>query len=403
MKKIILTLLLLSGLAGARAQIGTDFGVNMFMTMGGGMSIYKNGDAPVQTGFSGGIGVGKWILTPLAGRVNLDFMELPSVQDPAYTASFAMASMQFLWDPMATFSRVRQWRVNFYPMIGLGIAFRSAFSTETTSYPTDRDVQGSLGLHLTCDLGSGWDFFLEPRCFFFPDHFDAGGEGNYMGSVTVGFNHRFTESPYSRRTEFESRSQGDDWFLGFGIGPNYSAFELFSNPNNGGLTMLGVSPELMFGRNFSNFWTIRFEFTGLTAHEQFDTVRQEAGDSYTYTMLHADVMMNLSHLFNFKRGVRFNVLPYLGAGSIWRYDNIMFDMAADFGVMGRYYVNHKSDFYVDLKYLMIPPRIAGGIGPKGDIYGVGILSLTFGYIYNFGSSSTRYRMPVNSVIDCPSY
>lgn len=398
MKKIVITLLLsCMALTGVRAQIGTDFGVNMFITMNGGMSFYKSGSQPLVSGFAGGIGVGKWILNPLAGRVCLDFMTSPSFKHDNVTVSNAAASMEFLWDPMATFSRVRDWRVNVYPIIGLGIIFQSGYSDGETIHGTDREVQSMLGLNVPVRLGMGWDAYLEYKCYFLPESFDGVGR-DFMHTATIGINHRFTESPYTRRTEFESRSTSEDWFLGFGIGPNYSAFDLFNNDHLGGLSMLGVAPEAMFGRNFSNYWTIRFELTGLSAHEQFDTVRQEPGDGYTFTMLHADVMMNLSHLFNFKRGVKWNFLPYLGAGAIWRYDNIRFDMAADFGVMARRYVSRQGDFFIDLKYLMVAPRIGGGMGPNHDLYGVGIPSLTFGYIHNFGVSSTRYRMPVNT---CP--
>ncbi|MBQ1636039.1 MAG: hypothetical protein II102_05505, partial [Bacteroidales bacterium] len=62
MKKIIISLLLIAACFTGRAQIGTDFGVNMFMNMGGGVSMYKNSDSPLLNGFSGGISVGKWIL-----------------------------------------------------------------------------------------------------------------------------------------------------------------------------------------------------------------------------------------------------------------------------------------------------------------------------------------------------
>ena len=391
-------MLLLASVAGAHAQIGTDFGVNMFVTLNGGMSFYKSGEAEMGSGFAGGIGVGKWILSPLAGRVDLDFMTAPSPQNPDVTASYAAATMEFLWDPMSTFARIRNSKVNIYPIIGLGVIFRAGDNT----HPTDREVQGMLGLNVPVHLSLGWDAYLEYKCFFMPETFDAGGH-TFMQTATVGFNHRFTESPFTRRTEFESRDVSDDWFLGFGIGPNYSLFDLFSNKHLGGLSMIGVAPEAMFGRNFSNFWTIRFELTGLSAHEMFDTVKEEPGDGYTFTMLHADVMMNLSHLLNFKRGVKWNFLPYLGAGAIWRYDNPMFDMAADFGIMARRYINAKGDFFIDLKYLLVAPRIGGGTGPSGDLYGVGIPSLTFGYIYNFGSSSTRYRIPAHAIIDCPSY
>ena len=76
MKKIIISLLLIAACFTGRAQIGTDFGVNMFMNMGGGVSMYQYADNPLHTGFSGGISVGKWILSPLAARITLDFQTL---------------------------------------------------------------------------------------------------------------------------------------------------------------------------------------------------------------------------------------------------------------------------------------------------------------------------------------
>ena len=172
--------------------------------------------------------------------------------------------------------------------------------------------------------------------------------------------------------------------------------------------MYGVAPEVMFGRNYSNFWTIRFQLGGLTAHEPYDTINDEAGESYTFSTLHADLMVNLTHALKFRRGKKLNVLPYLGAGAIWRYDDLKFDMAADAGIMFRYYVGIHSDFYVDLKYTMVTPRIGGGTGPESAVGGsalkpaqfwVGLPSLTVGYIYNFGHSTTRYRLPAHWCAD----
>ena len=163
----------------------------------------------------------------------------------------------------------------------------------------------------------------------------------------------------------------------------------------------------MFGRNCSNFWTIRFELTGLTAHGPYDTINEQAGDGYTFGMLHSDVMLNLTHAIKFTRGKKLNVLPYLGAGMVWRFDKPQFDMGADFGVMLRYYIGRRSDLYADLKYLMVPPRIGGGIGPEGPLPGifgynvvwVGLPSITLGYIYNFGTNTTRYRLPAHWCAD----
>ena len=97
MKKIVITLLLsCMALTGIRAQIGTDFGVNMFVTLNGGLSYSKDVNSEFKPGFAGGIGVGKWILTPLAGRVDLDFMTGPSMRLPEHTVSYAAATMEFL-------------------------------------------------------------------------------------------------------------------------------------------------------------------------------------------------------------------------------------------------------------------------------------------------------------------
>ncbi len=394
MKKIIISVMLALGLAAAHAQIGTDFGVNMFMTMGGGVSYYQNQSRDAAPGFSGGIAVGKWILSPLAGRVGLDFQSVPMKNNAEENYTFASASMEFLWDFNSTFTRIKHWRVNFYPMIGLGVFFRSAYYDEGHSHGTDREVHGLLGFNMPVRISGGWDAFLEYKCYFLPSHYDgSNGKPVYMHSLTAGVTHNFTESPFHRRTEHESRNTSEDWFVGVGIGPNYSAFDLFSNPHHGGLAMVGVAPEVMFGRNFSNFWTIRFEATGLTGHEAYDTVLREAGDAFTFTMIHADVMMNLSHALDFKRGAHWSIMPYLGAGVIWRYDNVRFDMAADFGLFFRRYISHEGDLFVDVKYIMAAPRIGGGKVPSGNIYGFGIPSVTVGYIHNFGQSSTRYRIP----------
>ena len=395
MKKIIISLLLIAACFTGRAQIGTDFGVNMFMNMGGGVSMYQYADNPLHTGFSGGISVGKWILSPLAARITLDFQTLSKTEDLDANAAFASTGVEFLWDFTSTFMRIRNWRINVYPMIGLGVFLRTAHVIDGHTYGTDREVHGLLGLHVPVRISGGWSAFAQYKCYFLPTYGYLESEVATMHSITGGFTYNFTETPFHRRTEHESRSTDEDWFAGFGLGANYSSFDLFTNPHHGGLAMLGVAPEIMFGRNFSNFWTIRFEATGLTAHEKYDTVLGEAGKGYTFTMVHADLMTNLSHLFNFKRGAYWSIMPYLGAGAIWRYDDVKFDMAADFGLFLRRYISREGDLFGDLKYIMMAPRIGGSTGPSGSIYGVGLPSITVGYIHNFGHSSTRYRQPYN--------
>ena len=111
-------------------------------------------------------------------------------------------------------------------------------------------------------------------------------------------------------------------------------------------------------------------------------------------------MINLSHLGQFKRGPKWSIMPYLGAGPALRFkDNLSLNVAADGGLFCRHYIDEMGDFFFDLKYIMVPPRFAGSSGPSGSIFGVGYLTATVGYIANFGRTTTRYRMPVNQCND----
>lgn len=383
-------------LSPCRAQVGTDFGVNMFMSMGGGVSIYDNPHNDSPSGFAGGFSIGKWILSPLAFRVSFDFMNVPyAYTGENYTASFALGTAEFLWDFNSTFSHIKHWKLNFYPMLGLGLSFRSAGG----NHGTDHEFQGMLGGHLAWRFAKTWELYFQGKVHFFPEASEGGG--SYLTGLTFGITKQFTESPFHRRTEHESRTVAEDWFMGFGIGPNFSSFTFeHIAPSDG---MWGIAPEIMFGRNYSNFWTIRFELDGLTAHERYDTVKGEPGKGYSFSTFHTDVMVNLTHALKFTRGKRLNVLPYLGAGLAWRYDQLAFDMSADFGLFFRYYLGYHGDLYLDLKYQMVTPRIGGSTGESGPgtglvsspILWVGLPSITVGYIYNFGHSTTRYRLPAH--------
>ena len=404
MKKLILVLLLTVACVPAFAQPGENFADNMFLSLKGGARVYSSPKNDSPWGFSGGFTVGKWICNPLAFRASLDFMTVANAStEQPYTATAILGSAEFMWDFMSTFFRIRHSRLNFYPMLGLGLVLLGG----DHDHRTDHDFQAMLGGHLAFRFSSGWDAFAEVKCNLFPEYFDNAGGSVNLWSFVVGVTRQFTETPFQRRTQYESRDVLEDWFFGAGVGPNFSSFT-FEHIDK--LGMYGVAPEIMFGRNYSNFWTIRFELAGLTAHERYDTINEEAGKGFTFSTFHADVMANLTHALRFTRGRKLNVLPYLGAGLVWRYDNPRFDMAADFGVMLRYYLGKRSDLYMDFKYAMVPPRIGGGAADAPDLPGlfgediiwVGLPSLTIGYIYNLGHSTTRYRLPAHwsPVIDC---
>lgn len=415
MKKLLLSLLMVGFVLGAKAQPAADN--TLFMSVNVGAAFYQHSGESQFSVPAGGLYIGRWLMRPLAFRVAADVAMAPShLQTKASdNALFLMGSAEFMWDVNATFFHV--YNKNFlypfpvYPLIGLGVVYRPEIKVDGETCQADNDFQAMLGFNLPVRLSTHWDAFMEYKCFFLPQSFDGSLNDNFLHTITLGLTRRWGDNPFHRRTQYESRSTNDDWFVGFGFGVSFSSFE-FEYVGNLDARLYNPTPELMIGRNWSDVWTIRFELSGFFARERahmVPTLNEEEtayndvltpGNWYTFNSLHTDFMVNLTHLFNFRRGVKWNFLPYLGAGPVWRYQaKPVFTVGADAGFMARRYIDNMGDFYIDLKYIIVPPRIGGETGPSGSIFGVGYPMLTFGYIHNFGHSTTRYRMPVNSTIN----
>jgi len=395
MKKLLLSALMLCATLGLTAQEndGLIYPNALFGSVNvGGLSYGHNGESSFGApsfGLSGGV----WMGSSLAVQLSADGALAPNTAGD--NSVFLFASGEVKWDVNSTFFHVYNknflWPVPFYPMFGMGIS--SCNLGDTTD--GDQAFHVMLGLQVPYRINNHIDAFLQYKCFFLRQGFDNSPGDNYMHTFGVGLLFSQLRDPFHRRTLYATRNQFEDWFFGIGIGPNYSAFDLFTNENLGGTSMIGVAPELMVGRNFSNIWTLRMQLAGLTGHEAYDTLNQAAGQSYRFSLIHADIMFNVSSLIWRQRGVRFNIMPYLGGGPVWRYDYLKFDIAADVGLFFRYYATVKSDIYLDARYTVVAPSIGGGRGPSGNYYGVGLPSVTVGYIYNFGQHTTRYRLPLN--------
>lgn len=368
---------------------------------------------------SGGIYLSRWLMKPLAFRVAAELVSGPAIttrDGGTATAMSFLGSAQFMWDVNATFFHVYnktfQYPCPVYPLIGLGTILTFNGGDKYTS-----DFQAMLGFQLPVRLGSKWDLFLEYKCFFLPESYIKEYNTSYMHTATLGLTRRWSDNPYHRRTGFESRYNGEDWFTGFGVGALFNSYEFeYIFAAGQGSKLWNITGDMMFGRNYSDIWTIRIELSGFFARHRAHkgaartTIDAEgnpvqtpggihAGNLYLFNALHTDFMINLSHLGNFNRGSKWNFLPYMGAGPVWRYKDPAFGLGADAGLMVRRYIDNMGDVFFDAKYIMVPPRIAGGVGPSGSVLGVGYLMFTVGYISNWGHSTTRYRMPVNSCVD----
>lgn len=341
-----------------------------------------------------GVAGGFWVADPLAVQLSLD--GIIGSRPSGNSAVYLFLNTDFKWDANSTFFHVYNKNylspIPVYPIFGIGMGTCLDFDSAADS---DYAFTMSVGFEAPYRISDKTDVMLQYKCYFMPVGFDNGGKT--MHTFGVGFNFRQSNEPFHRRTERSTRAKGEDWFFGVGIGPNYSSFDLFTNPNHGGLAMVGVAPEVMVGRNFSNFWTLRVQVAGLTGHELYDTLHATAGQSYRFSYAHADLMFNLSSLIWRQRGASFNIMPYFGAGPVWRYDRLSFSMGADAGLFLRQYITRRSDLYLDMRYLMVPPYIGGSRGPSDKFYGVGLPSVTVGYIYNFGHNTTRYRIPLTDL------
>ena len=398
MKKLLLSALMLCCGLSLTAQendgiiypgtMYASFGLGAFDYASNGTSHFGVPSVNVTSGF--------WVSDPLAIQLSLDAML--GNNNAGQSTAFIFANAEFKWDVNSTFFHLYNKNylspVPVYPIFGMGMGTCMAFDSASDS---DYAFHLALGFQAPYRVSDKMDAILQYKCYILPQGYDGSEKVGTMHTFGVGLLFRQSNEPFHRRTERSSRAKGEDWFFGLGIGPNYSSFDLFTNPNHGGMVMLGVTPEIMLGRNFSNFWTLRVQLAGLTAHEIYDTIHQEAGQSYRFSYAHADLMFNVSSLIWRRRGASFSIMPYFGVGPVWRYDKSMFTMGADAGLFLRQYISRKSDLYLDMRYLMVPPRIGGSTGPSGKFYGVGFPSVTVGYVYNFGHNTPRYRIPLTEL------
>lgn len=391
---------------GAKAQPAVMPGSLYASIHGGGFAYNHYGEVSFGAP-SFGAEIGSWIMKPLAFQIAYDGVMAPSTfqANSGNKALFSFVSAEFKWDFNATFFHVYnktfQYPIPFYPMIGLGLLWRNGVTEESKTHPTDNDFQAMLGLQMPVRLTDRLSAKLEYKCFFLPQTFDNSYGDNYMHTLSLGLMWRQGDDPFHRKTAFAARNTGEDWFVGFGVGALFNSFEFEEIFGDNAKTKLwNITGDMMVGRNWSDVWTIRFELSGYFARGRYGSVdKGQPGLWYMFNMLHTDFMVNMAHLFRFKRGDRLSVLPYLGAGPVWTYRKPVFSVGADFGAMLRYYVDNMGDVFFDAKYMMVPPRVAGGTGPHGSIFGTGYLTFTVGYICNFGHSTVRYRMPVNHCTD----
>lgn len=390
MKKILSTLMLLVAmLASAKAQ-GFDprFFNNQFFTLGGGVALYDN-DADLTTGFNGEFSIGNWILQDMALRFNFGMKSAENAL--GYTSTFYNGHADFVWDICGSIRGVYNPKrtVAFYGQVGFGFIIRQGFMRDTIKVRFDPDFMAMVGaiVEFRHPRLRQMPFFIDAKVFVLPQDYDFNRNLSYLYDFTVGIKREINYDPTHKRLPGESRGWNYDWFCGVAGGPNFSVV-----PTEGGdvttTSRFGWNADITFGRNFSSLWSVRFGLSAMSGTTE--RVLKEGFDpeeyNYMFYGLRTDLLFNISNISGFRRGRRFNLLPYAGCGLIERFDQNRIAMGADAGLIARFYINSSLDLYADARYMMVPPRFSWGQHTLDNGFGL----VNFGFTYNFEPSSCRY-------------
>lgn len=395
--------------ATASAQgIDPRFFNNQFLSLGGGLTLYNN-ETAVTTGYNAEISLGNWVLNDMALRVSLGTASAENAL--GLPSSFYYGHSTFLWDALGTFMGSKHAKdiISVYPLAGFGFLYRpdiplpagtdtslpappgGLYNDDTTGYRFDFDFMAVLGAHLEFRIPTpalkSWPLFIEAKLFILPQDYDFNHKMSNLTNITFGIKHDFNYDPYHKSIPGESRGWGYDWFVGLGAGPNFSVMG-FTSPEVSFLDRAGMNFDITVGRNFSSLWTVRFGFsvmkgtTEVTYKEGFDALPYE----YSFFNGRADLMFNVINIGGLRRGQRFGLLPYAGAGFVTRFDDKLLVMEADAGVQARWYITRSLDIFVDGRYIIVPPRFNWG----SEHWNNGYPLLDLGVIYNFEPTSSRY-------------
>lgn len=406
MKKIVLAILLLGGIAYQSSAQVIRFIDNTFVTLGGGVDWYGNNResfSDFQIGWpSLEVTGGKWVLNSVALRVGFNGFRATNTYDITSAAqngtikannfnglgdSTANASTLFftghfdlVWDIRSSFAGYQPYRSwNIFPVVGFGFVVRGANKYSHG----DKDFLAFAGLNTEWAFAPhtmpNYKLFAEGKMFLFPTLYDYNKSLADIISLTAGIKYDINPMQYRKRKPGESRLVGDDWYLGLGAGLTLTQTHAFHGFDMNPL----VDAELTIGKYLSSVVSIRLQGS-------FGLGGVDGGNIFTYLASHADVMLDVANIKYVVRNRQLSFLPYAGSGVISRIDGKGVLVSADLGVLMRVYISKTTDFFVDARYTMIPPRLIVDFdnSVRGS-FSFGIPTLNFGFIRNLGVANCR--------------
>lgn len=387
-KKLLLALLLAAAFMSVGAQgFDTRFFNNQFLALGGGAAMYDH-DAGASKGTGFEAALGNWILNDIA--VRFEFGLSGAENAAGYTSQFFSGHCDFLWDAEGAVTGVYSPKraFSFFPALGFGFISRQAIETgagESIRYDADFMAVAGAMIQLRLPGMRQWPLFADAKVFLLPRDYDFNRKSSTLYSLTFGIMRDINYDPVHKRLSGESRDWTGDWFVGAGAGSGFTVMPFAGGATAG--SRIGWNADITMGRNFSSLWTVRLGLSATSATSEEERPEGFGPEQYDYAFCgaRADLMFNVSNIFGFRHGSRFNALPYAGCGFISRFDKDMVAMGADVGVEGRLWISRNLDLYADARYMMVPPRFNGG----QHSFDNGFFSFNIGFLYNF-NATCRY-------------
>jgi hypothetical protein len=338
-----------------------------YFTVGFGMNTYKNDAANLFSNhdMEASLTLGKWMFNSIGFRVNLT--ELHTTSSLSIPSFYESVEFGAFLDPIRMLRPQRLerlWSLKLY--LGVGLIHRKINSEQSA----DNDFMGSCGINLERHIFNGFSVCGDLGMHLYPSNFD---NNKTMGNVlmaTIGITYKPNYTPFLYVSTSESQRLREDWYVGGAL-----AAGSFVRLSGG----LGYTPiagaDFIVGKHYTTIWEMRGRLSAGTS--------LSSSDKFTYANVGVDVMANLTNVFSEQRNRLWNISPYVGTGII---DNISDAEKFMFCVNGGLYIRHwlttKSDIYMDMRALVVPPRLTPASSPIKATIGLG-------YIYNIGRNTCR--------------
>lgn len=263
---------------------------------------------------------------------------------------------------------------NLQGTIGLGFMHRQ----QNYKQPADNEFAVIPGLSYTYALFNGLYFLAELKAYVFLSAFDYNASPSSMIIASAGVQHRFNDNPYRNGINSGAHSMQENWYGSANVGVNSLQYSGLAMKDR--MHLLKPALEVSVGKYLSPVIGARFNVLGIQA--------ATANTSFSITNAHMDLMFNISNMSYPKQNRPLNFSVYFGAGVIDRFDSRVLTIAANAGLLTRFWMTNYTDVIVDLRYMVTTPKFVSDMGAQSRI-SVGMFTAMIGYCFNFTEGNLR--------------